>query len=113
MWKDSPTASGWPSRPTNPTAKSSVCVSVHSEVPSPWTTTGLPARIRATSVQPPDVGSSVRSYVCDGRTIVIGNPFSRYSWTSRSSHAILSREYCQNGLRSGVDSLTGSRAGGV
>jgi hypothetical protein len=25
----------------------------------------------------------------------------------------LSREYCQNGLRSGVDSTTGSRAGGV
>ncbi len=41
-----------------------------------------------------------------------GNPVSRYSAVSRSSQAILSREYCQNGLRSGVDSVTGSRDGG-
>ena len=50
--------------------------------------------------------------MCDGRTIVAGNPVARYSATSRSSQAILSREYCQNGFRSGVDSVTGSRAGG-
>jgi hypothetical protein len=51
--------------------------------------------------------------VCDGRTIVAGNPLSRYSATSTSSHAILSLEYCQNGFLSGVDSVSGSRAGGV
>ena len=51
--------------------------------------------------------------MCDGRTIVAGNPVSRYSATSRSSQAILSLEYCQYGFRSGVDSVTGSRAGGV
>ena len=45
--------------------------------------------------------------------MVIGRPSSRYALTSRSSQAILSREYCQNGLRSGVDSTTGSRPGGV
>ncbi len=32
---------------------------------------------------------------------------------STSSHAILSREYCHHGLRSGVDSVTGRRPGGV
>ncbi len=32
---------------------------------------------------------------------------------SRSSQAILSREYCQYGLRSGVDSVIGRREGGV
>ena len=42
--------------------------------------------------------------------MVIGRPRSRYAATSRSSQAILSREYCQYGLRSGVDSVTGSRA---
>ncbi len=68
--------------------------------------------MRATSVQPPTVGSIVRSYVCEGRTIVIGKPELRYLSTSTSSAAILSREYCQNGLRRGVDSVTGSRAGG-
>ena len=77
MVKSSPIAAGWPSRPTNAAAKSSVWVSVHWVVPSPCTTTGLPARIRATSVQWPMVGSSVLSYVCDGRTIVAGNPDSR------------------------------------
>ena len=51
--------------------------------------------------------------MCDGRTIVTGKPSSRYARTSRSSQAILSREYCQSGLRSGVDSVIGSRAGGV
>ena len=45
--------------------------------------------------------------------MVIGSPSSRYARTSRSSQAILSREYCQNGLRSGVDSSTGIRPGGV
>jgi hypothetical protein len=33
-------------------AKSSLCVSVHSEVPSPWTTISLPRRIRSIIVQP-------------------------------------------------------------
>jgi hypothetical protein len=55
----------------------------------------------------------VRSYVCEGRTIVAGKPSARYAATSRSSQAILSREYRQNGFRSGVDSTTGTRAGGV
>ena len=50
--------------------------------------------------------------MCDGRTIVTGKPRSRYAPTSRSSHAILSREYCQKGLRSGVDSVIGNRCGG-
>ncbi|BDZ41421.1 hypothetical protein GCM10025865_07200 [Paraoerskovia sediminicola] len=50
--------------------------------------------------------------MCDGRTIVAGNPSSRCAATSTSSHAALSREYCQNGLTSGVDSVTGRRDGG-
>ena len=50
--------------------------------------------------------------MCDGRTIVAGNPVARYCATSRSSQAILSREYCQYGFRSGVDSVIGSRDGG-
>ena len=50
--------------------------------------------------------------MCDGRTIVIGKPVARYARTSTSSHAILSREYCQNGLCSGVDSTIGSCATG-
>ena len=108
----SPIASGLPSRPVKATAKSSAWVIVHRLVPSPWMTTGRPARIRAMSVQPPIVGIIRSSYVCEGRTIVTGSPRSRCAATSRSSHAILSREYCQNGLRSGVDSVTGSRRGG-
>lgn len=108
----SPIASGWPSRPQNATAKSSACVIVQRLVPSPWITTGRPARIRAMSVQPPSVGIERSSYVWDGRTIVTGRPRSRWAPTSRSSHAILSREYCQNGFRSGVDSVTGRRRGG-
>ena len=52
--------------------------------------------------------------MCDGRTIVIGQAaLAVGSRTSRSSQAILLREYSQNGLRSGVDSVTGRRAGGV
>ena len=46
----------------------------------------------------------------DGRTMVAGKSS---SCINRRSHAILLREYCQNGLRSGVDSTTGTRAGGV
>ena len=95
------------------TATSSLWVIVHRLVPSPWTRTGRPSRIRAMSVQQPRVGSARSSYVCDGRMIVTGNPRSRYASTSRSSQAILSREYCQKGFRSGVDSVTGSREGGV
>ena len=45
--------------------------------------------------------------------IVAGKPLSRYTCTRRSSQAILSRLYCQNGLRSGEDSTIGRRAGGV
>ena len=45
--------------------------------------------------------------MCDGRTIVTGKALSRYACTSRSSQAILSLEYCQCGLRRGVDSSTG------
>ena len=108
----SPIAAGLPSSPANATAKSSACVIVHRLVPSPWITTGLPARMRAMSVQSPIVGIIRSSYVCDGRTIVTGSPRSRWAATSRSSHAILSREYCQNGLRSGVDSVIGRRRGG-
>ena len=73
-----------------------------------------PRRIRSTTVQPP----SKRQ-----QRLVVGvrGPHDRRREalargrraTSRSSQAILSREYCQNGLRSGVDSVTGSRAGGV
>ena len=51
--------------------------------------------------------------MCDGRTIVAGKPRSRYASTSRSSQAILSRLYCQKGLRSGVDSRIGRRDTGV
>ena len=36
------------------------CISVHSEVPSPCTTTGRPARIRSIAVQPASTGTTVR-----------------------------------------------------
>ncbi len=81
-------------------------------MPSPWITTGFPCRMRAMSVHPPIVGIMRSSYVCEGRTIVIGMPRSRYAPTSRSSQAILSREYFQNGLRRGVDSVIGRCCGG-
>src|SRR5665648_480051 len=45
--------------------------------------------------------------------MVTPKPDSRSAATSRSSQAILSREYCHQGLRSGVDSVTGRRSGGV
>ena len=45
--------------------------------------------------------------------MVTGNPLARYSFINFSSQAILLREYSQNGLRSGVDSVTGTRDGGV
>ncbi len=41
---------GCRSRPMNARAKSSAWVSVQSDVPSPWTTTGLPRRMRSTIV---------------------------------------------------------------
>ncbi len=44
--------------------------------------------------------------------MVAGKPLSRYAATSRSSLAILLREYSHHGLRSGVDSVMGSRATG-
>lgn len=56
-----PTAAGCLSRPTNPVAKSRECVIVHRLDPSPWTTTGLPALIRAMSVHCPSVGIEVAS----------------------------------------------------
>ncbi len=96
----------------NATAKSRVWVSVQRLVPSPCTTTSLPRRIRSMAVQPPRSGTLVPSYVCEGRMIVAGKPRSRYAATSRSSLAILSREYCQYGFRSGVDSVIGRRATG-
>ena len=61
MWKASPSAAGCPSRPTKPTAKSRLWVIVHSEVPSPGTTTPLPSRIRWMAVQPPSKGTIVWS----------------------------------------------------
>ncbi len=57
----SPIASARSSSPVKPTAKSRLCVSVHSELPSPVMTIGLPARMRATAVQPPVSGSFVSS----------------------------------------------------
>jgi uncharacterized membrane protein YeaQ/YmgE (transglycosylase-associated protein family) len=96
MWKESPMVRGWPSNGTKPAAKSAWWVRVHSDVPSPCTTIYLPCRIRPSTVQPPSNGTVVRSYVCDGRTIVAGKPSSRYAATSRSSQAILPREYCRN-----------------
>ena len=56
-----PIARGLPSSPTRPTAKSVLWVRVHSEVPSPCTTTGSPRSIRSSWVQPPSSGTSVRS----------------------------------------------------
>ena len=43
IWKASPIVRVLPSRGTKPFAKSSQCVSVHSDVPSPCTTPFLPA----------------------------------------------------------------------
>jgi hypothetical protein len=45
--------------------------------------------------------------------MVTGKPFARCAARSSSSHAILSREYCQNGFARGVASVTGSAEGGV
>ena len=75
--KASPIASARSSSPVNPTAKSRLWVSVHRLLPSPVMITGLPARIRATAVHPPDRGSFVSSYVCDVRMIVTGKSCSR------------------------------------
>ena len=43
---------------TKPLAKSTWCVSVHSDVPSPWTMTSMPGRIRSICVQPPWIGTA-------------------------------------------------------
>jgi hypothetical protein len=51
--------------------------------------------------------------VCEGRTIVTGTPVFRYAATRRSSQAVLSWEQAQNGFRGGVDSVIGTRSGGV
>ena len=61
IWNASPSVRGWASRGTNPLAKSVWWVSVHSDEPSPCTTTSLPCRIRSTNVQPASKGTSVRS----------------------------------------------------
>ena len=50
--------------------------------------------------------------MCEGRTIVIGKPSARYAAVSSSSQRIFACEYGQTGLRSGVDSVIGSRATG-
>jgi hypothetical protein len=60
-WKAAPSVRGWPSSGTNPRAKSRWWVSVHSDVPSPCTTTRFPRRIRSTMVHPPSNGTDVRS----------------------------------------------------
>jgi hypothetical protein len=52
MWKASPIVLVLPSSGTKPLAKSSLCVSVHSEVPSPCTTTFFSWRMRWIRVQP-------------------------------------------------------------
>ena len=77
----------------------------------------LPLRIRSTSVQGEfqlltAAGIIVIPYVNEGLTIVTGKPLSRYSVIRRSSQAILSREYCQQGLASGVDSVMSQCVGG-
>src|SRR4030042_728661 len=105
-------AAGLPSKPVKPTAKSRLWVIVHMDVPSPCTTTGLPARIRATLVNLPRKGSKVRSYVWDGRTIVKGNPSFRPVYSKSASQAALSQEYCQKGLCKGVLSRVGRATGG-
>src|SRR5258708_14580807 len=64
MWKASPMARGLPMRPTKPCAKSSACVSVHSDVPSPGTTTSAPLAILSITVQSPGIGGCAASYVC-------------------------------------------------
>ena len=61
MWMASPSVRGCPSSGTNARAKSSWWVSVHSEVPSPCTMTGLPAHIRPSTVHPPSNGTDVAS----------------------------------------------------
>ncbi len=108
MWKAWPRVESFPSRPTKPFAKSCACVTVQSELPSPCTMTSPPRRIRVTSVrssQPPIATGQTVAYVSDGRTITIGKSRSRQSAVSRSSQAILFREYSQTGFLSGVDSV--------
>ncbi len=107
MCTASPIADAFPSRPTKPLAKSVVWVRVHRDVPSPWMTTSSPrSSLRTIACRPPRI-VIVLSYVCDGRTTVIGSP----SFCQRSnryrSHAALSRLYCQNGFDSGVPSRIG------
>src|ERR1041385_338487 len=106
MWKAWPNASSRPSSPLKALAKSPFQVQTHNDVPSPGTITFLPRFMRSKTVYGCPQLDTARGifdgpYVLDGRTIVIGNCFSRYSCKRRSSHAILSREYCQYGLASG------------
>ena len=61
MWYAWPMACGLPSSPTKPRAKSVLCVSTHSDRPSPATTTGRPRRMRSIIVHPPCSGSMVAS----------------------------------------------------
>ena len=113
MWKASPIVRVLPSSGTKPLAKSSLvgqrpqrrAVAVHDDLlalPHPLDT-----------VQPPSNGTTVGRRCATAARSSPGSPPPGRRVTSRSSQAILSREYCQNGLRSGVDSVTGSRAGGV
>ncbi|WP_414172953.1 hypothetical protein [Clavibacter tessellarius] len=61
MCSASPVARSSPRIPTRPTAKSSACVSVQSEVPSPGTTTSSPRAMRSTTVQSPASGGLASS----------------------------------------------------
>ena len=110
MWTHSPSASGLPHRSAKPRAKSSFHVTVHSESPSPCTSTGLPSKMRCKVCHGPfspcsGSGGRPGPYVWLGRTIVTGKPWVRQACKNRSSHAILSRLYCQYGFFSGVLSV--------
>ena len=94
----------------NPFAKSSFHVIVQREVPSPCTMTGLPSIMRLRTCQLPffpctPTGTERSQYVWLGRTMVTGNPSSRYAFIRRDSHAILLREYSQYGFARVVPSV--------
>ena len=74
IWKSSPSAFGLPNSLTKGAAKSAERVSVHSDVPSPWTITGAPRSSRRATMSPSPMASGrpVRT-VWLGRTIVQGS----------------------------------------
>src|SRR5512135_3394390 len=49
MWYRSPIVFSFPSSPINPFAKSELCVTVHSDWPSPWTMIFRPLFMRSTA----------------------------------------------------------------